>query len=303
MKQTVLILGGSGRIGTHSAEAFWNAGWQVRQFDRKAGDMIRAAQGVDVIVNGLNPPNYHNWAETIPAITTQVIAAAKASGATVILPGNVYNFGNRGGQFDETTPQVPNTRKGKIRVEMEQTYRAAGVRTIVLRAGNFLDPNRQGDIQSMLMLKSAHKGVVTTLGDPDVPQPYAYLPDWARAAVMLAGMRNDLATFEDVPFPGHVFTTEELRQAVEARTGKSMRLKRFAWWSVTLMAPFWELMREFREMRYLNDMPHWLGSDKFDRLLPDFLPTDHIKAILAGLAGDIDPDKTVRTSQKSVVAE
>ncbi|MEP2642354.1 MAG: epimerase, partial [Roseobacter sp.] len=45
------------------------------------------------------------------------------SGATVIIPGNIYNFGNRGGEFNEMTPQEPHTRKGRIRVDMEQAYR------------------------------------------------------------------------------------------------------------------------------------------------------------------------------------
>ncbi|MEP5151864.1 MAG: epimerase, partial [Planktotalea sp.] len=103
MTQTVLILGGSGKIGKHSSTAFEGAGWTVRQFDRKTGDMVKAAQGGDVIVNGLNPAKYHDWARTIPAITAQVIAAAKTSGATVIIPGNIYNFGNRGGEFNEMT--------------------------------------------------------------------------------------------------------------------------------------------------------------------------------------------------------
>ena len=90
MTQTVLILGGSGKIGTHCAAAFQAAGWDVRQFDRSTDNMVQSAQGVDVIVNGLNPANYHNWDETIPAITRDVIAAARSCGATVIVPGNVY---------------------------------------------------------------------------------------------------------------------------------------------------------------------------------------------------------------------
>jgi len=56
MTQTVLILGGSGKIGSHAATAFWNAGWTVRHYDRKTGDMTSAAMGADVIINGLNPP-------------------------------------------------------------------------------------------------------------------------------------------------------------------------------------------------------------------------------------------------------
>ena len=113
MRQTVLILGGSGKIGSHTADAFWNAGWEVRHYDRKTGDMTAAAMGADVIVNGLNPPAYHDWERTIPAITAQVIAAAKASGATVIIPGNIYNFGDQPGVLDENTPQTAHTTQGR----------------------------------------------------------------------------------------------------------------------------------------------------------------------------------------------
>src|SRR5690606_11144032 len=85
MAKQVLILGASGKIGSHSARAFAHAGWSVRNYDREAGNMSAAAEGADVIVNGLNPPAYHDWEHLVPAITEQVIAAARASGATVIL--------------------------------------------------------------------------------------------------------------------------------------------------------------------------------------------------------------------------
>jgi NADPH:quinone reductase-like Zn-dependent oxidoreductase len=57
---TVLILGASGKIGHHASRAFAAAGWVVRHYDRASGDMVAAARGADVIVNGLNPPAYHN---------------------------------------------------------------------------------------------------------------------------------------------------------------------------------------------------------------------------------------------------
>ena len=131
MPQTVLILGASGRAGHHSATAFEDAGWMVRRFDRR-DDMTHAAEGADVILNGLNPPDYHDWKSTIPAITAQVIEAAKSSGATVILPGNVYHFGNQPGTWSEKTPPNPVSRKGQIRLEMERVYEASGVQTLSL---------------------------------------------------------------------------------------------------------------------------------------------------------------------------
>lgn len=303
MQQTVLILGGSGKIGSHTADTFWNAGWHVRHYDRKTGDMVRAATGVDVIVNGLNPPGYRDWERAIPAITAQVIAAAKASGATVIIPGNLYNYGDQPGVFDEDTLQTATTRKGRIRTEMEENYRLSGVQTIVLRAGNFIDPNGNGDIMSMLITRELVKGKITAPADPDTLQAYAYVPDWARAAVKFAEIRTTLALFEDIPFPGHAFTTRQLAHCLRGQTRREIKMTRFPWWVMTLLSPFWSLAREMGEMRYLYEMPHEISAAKFTRLLPDFVPTDQDKVMLACLPDDIDPNKAVRTSGQSIITQ
>lgn len=300
MTKTVLIIGGSGKIGSHAADAFWNADWAVHRYDRKT-DMTQAAMEADVIVNGLNPPNYHNWAKTIPKITAQVIAAAKASGATVILPGNIYNFGDRTGVLDENTPHIPNSRKGQIRVEMERTYRAAGIQTVILRAGNFIDPNGNGDLMSLLTMREIKKGKLTTAGDPSAIQAYAYVPDWARAAVMLAEKRAALTQWEDVPFPGHSFTNLQLLECLQKATGKAIRISHFPWWMMTLASPVWELAREMLEMRYQYGMSHQLGASKFERLLPEFRPTDLEQVMLCGLPSDIHPNKVMRPGNQSLV--
>jgi nucleoside-diphosphate-sugar epimerase len=302
MTQTVLILGGKGKIGAHAAQAFWNAGWQVRMYDRGT-DMTQAAMGADVIVNGLNPPRYHNWAKLIPAITAQVIAAAKASGATVIIPGNVYNFGNAGGEWSEHSPQQPQTRKGKIRVQMERDYAASGVQTIILRAGNFIDPDHNGDIMSVFLMTGIAKGKLTSAGPKDIVTTYCYLPDWAQAAVGLAEKRAELAQFEDVPFPGHVFSVEDLRVTVQDTLGRPVRLSPFPWWIMTLASPFWELARELSEMRYLWTTAHTLSGSKLTRLLPDFRPTDLRQVMLAGLPVEVYPNQPVRAGTQAIAAQ
>jgi len=296
MQRTVLILGGSGKIGSRAAEAFWDAGWQVRQFDRKTDDMITAAQGADVIVNGLNPPAYHDWERTIPAITAQVIAAAKAANATVIIPGNVYNFGDQPGTLDENTPHNTHTKKGRVRIAMEHAYQASGVQTLILRAGNFIDPDGNGDIMSMLVMREIAKGKLTAAADPDTLQAYAYVPDWARAAVQLAEQRAELGKFEDIPFPGHAFSIHDLQRCIAENTQLKTRINRFRWWIMRLLGPFWELAREMHEMRYLYEMPHKIGAAAFDQLLPEFVPTALKDVMLAGLPADIHPDKAVRTA-------
>lgn len=273
MKGTVLILGATGNAGSHCSKAFENDGWHVKHYNRN-DDMIKAAQGVDVIINALNPPKYQNWAENVPKITKQVIEAAKASCATVIIPGNVYVYG-KGGEWSETPPQDAKTRKGKIRIEMERVYRLAaseGVQTIILRAGDFINP-KGGDVMDMFYLNKLNKGKVTHLGDPNAAHVYCYLPDFARAAVELANKRHLLDKFEDIPFSGYNFSVTTLRDFIEKELGKKVKLVAFPWWVIRLLAPVWTLGKELLEMRYLWSMSHTLSKEKFDRLLPDFQPT------------------------------
>lgn len=278
MIKTVLILGGSGKIGRHSIKAFTKAGWTVKIFNRKRDDMNEAAKGVDVIVNGFNPAGYKNWATEIPKITNQVIAAAKASGASVIVPGNVYVFGKQSGVWDESTSHLAQTRKGKIRIEMEDTYKAAaeehGVQTIILRAGDFIDDKRSDTLMGMAILSDIEKGVVKALGDPNIRHAYCYLPDWAEACVQLAEKRQTLDTFEDIPFPGTAFSIKELATTLSQKLGKQIKIKKFPWLIIYLASPFWKTGFEMLEMRYLNEINHALSPEKFYSILPNFKPSD-----------------------------
>ena len=189
--KTALILGASGKFGRNAAQAFGDRGWQIRRFDRKRDDLMLAAQGVDVIVNGWNPPSYNLWAKELLPAHQSVARAAKASGATVIIPGNVYNFGPdapRG--WSETTPHLATNPLGRLRIAVEQGYRDAQVQTIVLRAGDFWDTARSQNWFDLFIAKKAHRGVMSYPGDLDTPHAWAFLPDLARAAVLLAERRE-----------------------------------------------------------------------------------------------------------------
>jgi len=285
MKKTALILGASGKIGTHSAAAFERAGWKVRLFNRRTDKLTKSAMGADVIVNGFNPP-YKKWAKDTPRYTAEVIKAAKASGATIIVPGNVYVYGAHAGTWGPDTPHNAKTRKGRIRIDMESAYREAastGVRTIILRAGDFIDPNGADTLMRNVIVKDIHKGILTHLGPPDVRHAYCYLPDWALAAVALADIRLTLNAFADVPMPGFAVTMNELRNLIETATGQNIRLATFPWWLVRLVSPFVRDAYELLELRYLHDTPHDLDSRAFNKLLPNFVPTPGQTALLAAL--------------------
>lgn len=303
MTKTILILGASGLFGAQCSKTFNAAGWTVRHFDRKTENMTEAAKGADIILNGLNPPNYHNWAKIIPEITRDVIAAAKASGATVIIPGNVYPIGSTSGVWDENTPHNPSSRKGQIRKDMEAAYRKAaldGVQVINLRAGDVIDPDSDKTVLGLVVLKSLKQGKIALLGKPDVPHAWCYTPDFARAALGLAEMRDQLQMYEDVPMAGQTMSGDELRLILEQLTGQSIKLTAFPWWLMRVASPFWELARELLEMRYLWDTPHQLSGQKLQRLLPGFKLTSNKVAVANALSGDVYPDKPMMRSNVTV---
>lgn len=286
MAQTALVLGSSGGFGGQVALALQAAGWTVRRY-RRGTDMAAAAQGASLIVNGLNPPAYHDWDTLIPAITTQVLAAAKASGATILVPGNVYPYGIEPGPWNADTPHRPVSRKGRIRAEMEARYlRAAdgGQRTILLRGGDFLLPEAPQMVMNRLILGEVAKGKVTALGDPGALHAYAYLPDMARAAVALVALGAALPAYADIPFAGHAFPISDLATRISRLSGRPMRIKRFPRWIFTLASPFWELARELREMLYLYDHPHCLDPAPLRQWLPDWQDTPLDEVILRHLS-------------------
>ncbi len=288
MKNDVLILGGTGRFGRQAAEAFWNAGWRVRLFDRHAGDLMKAARGADVIVNAWNPA-YPDWAAQVPGLTRSVIAAARSSGARVILPGNVYVFGpDCPAPWGADSPHRATNPLGRVRIEMEQAYHDAGVPTLILRAGDFLDTEASGNWFDRMMAPSLKRGVLTYPGRTDIPHAWAWLPDMARAAELLA-RRDDLPVFADVPFPGYSLSGEQMAALAAKVLGREVGTRRMSWLPLRLARPAWPMAKSLLEMRYLWETPHWLDDRAFRALLPDFAVTDPEEAMQRAIAPVLAP--------------
>ncbi len=300
MTQTVLILGANGRFGRNAAQQFTRAGWDVRRFDRAQDTLGDAARGVDVIVNAWNPV-YTDWQKLVAGQTEQVIKTARQTGATVIVPGNVYVFGpQQPGPWSEATPHAARNPLGQVRVEMEAAYRRSGVRTIILRAGDFIDTRASGNWFDKVMIKTLNKGVFTYPGNPDIAHAWAYLPDLCRAAVQLAEMRDSLPVFADIAFPGFTATGAEIASVLAQVTGTSVRVKPMRWLPIQIARPFWRLAGCFLEMRYLWDTAHQLDGALFHSLLPRFKATPLDQALASAIPPEsvrhrTNTDQTVAT--------
>ena len=315
-KRTALVLGATGGIGGEVALALLQGGWHVRSLHREperaagkvphlarvqwvAGDAMRredvvaAAEGADVIVHGVNPPGYRNWRGLALPMLENSITAAKASGARLVFPGTVYNFGP--GAFpnlSERSPQNPTTRKGKIRVEMERRLEAAsrdGVRTLIVRAGDFFGP-RTGNSWFAQGLVKPGKPVRSILypGRPDAGHAWAYLPDVAATIARLLNREAELADFDVFHFGGHWFEPGiEMAHAIQRVVGEPHpTIRRFPWVLAFAASPFVTVFREMLELRYLWQRPVRLDNAKLIAFLgaEPHTPIDAaVRATLVGL--------------------
>ncbi|MEX3017373.1 epimerase [Gymnodinialimonas hymeniacidonis] len=256
MPKTALILGANGRFGRHITTALTRHGWHTKLFKRATDTLPDAAIGADLIVNAWNIP-YARWVAEIPAQTEAVISAAKASGAAVLIPGNIYVYGaDLPATLTAHTPHKATNPLGQIRREMEGTYRKAGVKTVILRAGDYIDTEASGNWFDRIIAAKIRKGRFTYPGPLDQPHLWGYLPDLAEAGASLADRLDELPHFTDVLHEGFTLTGAELAQAIERATGTTLRQSQMAWWPIQLVRPFWSEAKHIVEMRYLWQRPH-----------------------------------------------
>jgi nucleoside-diphosphate-sugar epimerase len=251
-----------------------------------------AATGTQLIVHALNPPGYKDWDKLVLPMIDNGIAAAKAAGARLLVPGNAYNFGPDAFPLaNEASPQHPRTRKGAIRVEMERRLAQAGetgVRSTVVRAGDFFGGrNAASSMFAHGVVKAGQPlTAVSTPVERGAGHAWAYLPDLAQTVAALAD-RDGGQAFETYHFAGH-FDPDATRMiaAVRAAAGRpDLPLKAFPWSAVMLASPFVTTLRELMEMRYLWRQTLQLDNAKLVRTLGAEPHTPWEEAVRATLIG------------------
>lgn len=291
-----LVLGCTGSLGNAAVKALLAHGWKVRALHRHpaqaaahpgiacpiewiAGDAMRAdhvryaAHGVAVIVHAVNPPRYQRWRELGLPMLDASIEAASHSGARLIFPGNIYNFGPDAGELiDESSPQHPLTNKGAVRVEMEERLADAArykVKSLVLRAGDFFGPHADSSWFGGAMVKPGRTlRSVTYPGRLDTGHAWAYLPDLAETLARLAAIEATLPRFTVFNFGGHWVDGRQMTQAIRRIAGKpELPVRRLPWPLLRPVAPFSAFVREMLEMRYLWTQPLRLDNAKLVRTL------------------------------------
>jgi nucleoside-diphosphate-sugar epimerase len=291
--RTALVLGATGGIGSETAQALSRHGWKIHALARSGrpadstsswewikGDaldrdsIVAAAQGADAIVHAVNPPGYRNWAALVLPMIENTIVAAKTSGARIVLPGTIYNYGpDAFPVLREDSPQRATTHKGKIRIALEEKMQAAareGVCSLIVRLGDFFGPKAGNNWFSQGLVKPNRP--VTSIMNPGpkgIGHAWCYLPDAGETFAQLMDRETELAEFERFHFRGHWDEDgSQMIAAIRRAAGnENIPVRPLPWWFFRLASPFNETFRELYATRSLWDAPIQLDNTRLVRFL------------------------------------
>lgn len=312
---TVLILGARGRLGLAAARAFAQAGWQVHAQVRPGANgpavpgvqwiaiapqdtpaLVAAAQGAQVVVHAMNPAYTHKaWRKEAPMLMDAAIEVTRTLGATLMLPGSVYNYGRAMPPvLREDTPQTALDFKGLMRIHLEQRLQAAtrdgAMRAVVLRAGDYFGSG-VGSWLDQSIAKDLPKGRVTWPGPLDISRPWAYLPDLACTLVRVAEARHRLSAFDTLHFAGQQVTAHQwvrVLSAVAAEQGwasdaRAVRVGPLPWLLLRMAGLVVPHLAALADMRYLWNTPHRLDNTRLAALIGEEPHTPFEQAVRRAL--------------------
>jgi len=243
---------------------------------------LRAARGAAGLVCAVGLPyDGKLWLRDWPHVMTNLLAAAEALRARLILVDNLYMYGPQTAPLREDMALTDVGLKPKARAMITrqwQEWAAAGRgECAAVRASDFYGP---GVLQSGLLgefsLGRLAKGqAAQLLGNPDLPHDMTHIRDLARAVVTLLDAPADaMGQAWHVP-NAPTQTARQLLTMAASAMGVEPRFSVLPQWLAPVLGLFMPIMKELYEMRFQMDRPYLVDSSKFAaRFWNDPIPFD-----------------------------
>lgn len=234
-----------------------------------AGRLIEACRGAAAVFHCAAPP-YPRWAAEWPALISSVVAAAEATGAVLVMLGNLYGYGPVDGPLTEKQPLAATGAKGRVRAagweQVRNLHEQGRVRAVEVRASDFFGPGvtEGGHLAARVVPRVLRGKPVSTLGDPDAPHSWTYLPDVARALAEVAAEERAWGQAWHVPTEPALSVREMVgRLAAESGTGP-VAVRGLSPAVLGVASLFSPLLRELKEIRYQFDRPFLVDSTAYE---------------------------------------
>ncbi|MBV6648997.1 MAG: NAD-dependent epimerase/dehydratase family protein [Hoeflea sp.] len=291
------VLGGDGAIGGATLQAIKARGLDGKALTRadadamKADELVRVLDGADVVYNCVGLPyNSDLWTTGFPAISNALVTACEKVGAKIVYFDNVYLYGPAPlpVPFNEETPRIPPSQKGKARktaVEIVMAaHRAGRVKATVGRAADFYGPGALNSPFYISFLENMLKGRPPQVAMPEGPvHTYAYTGDMGRGLVELA--LDEGACGEEFHLPvGPAVKVSEMAALFNRELGTALKVTHIPDIVLRGLSLFKPLIREVHEMSYQFKTDYIMSDGKFRQRYPEFASTSYENGVAAMVA-------------------
>lgn len=294
-----VVLGATGGVGQAIVQALAAQGATVRAVNRSGRPIEGAAAGVvaadlmnrestlaacqdaSVIYHSAGLP-YQQWATSFPVMLENIIAAASATGATLVYTDNCYMYSPTSQPLTEESPQQPITRKGKLRKQLAETILAAHadgrIRAAIGRASDFYGPGvLSSAVGQQLFAALVRSKRVPWLGKSDVPHALSYVEDFANGLITLGSHEQAWGQVWHIPAAPALTGAQFIALAGEV-AGVKARLLPVSGGVMRILGLTNPVLRESVEMLYEFTEPYLFDGSKYTRAFGG-TPTPHREAL------------------------
>ncbi|WP_186577872.1 NAD(P)H-binding protein [Aquibacillus kalidii] len=241
-------------------------------------DLLNAASGVDVIFHAANIP-YYEWEHKLPKLIENILNVAKVRAAKLAVVDNIYAYGRSNQKLvTESSPKVPHTKKGKIRLNIESQIRQSDVPALIAHFPDFYGPNASNTLLHFTLENVIKNKKAYFVGNKKINREFIYTPDGAKALVNLAFCNDAYGQNWNIPGCG-VITGEQIFSELNKINGYQKLSFTVTKTMIRLLGLVNPMMREVVEMFYLNEDPVLLSGKKYEQFLGEVPSTSYSKGL------------------------
>lgn len=249
---------------------------------RRVDDAVRAMTDADATMFCVNPP-FATWLRTFRPLLECAITAARQTNTRLVFPANVWIYGpGRANELvGESRVPSPTSQRGKLRAEMEQQIRAAGIRYAMVRLPEFYGPSVVSLTARVFRAALADRRALWP-GRLEIAIELIYMPDAARALVEVAIAADcDTAVFH---LPGARTTPRKFVELVYRAAGRKPRVFGVPRWLLSAGGVFDATARGAADIGHLWTHPILLDGTKYTARFGTVPQTPLADAIATALA-------------------
>ncbi|MFS1511473.1 SDR family NAD(P)-dependent oxidoreductase [Chengkuizengella sp. SCS-71B] len=318
--KNVVVLGATGGIGSEIVDVCLSKGvrtvgfarskqnlknlnekldsYKSKLFSYYAGDAFhqeelnQAVQNADVIIHSMSLP-YSQWEQKLLKLADHVIKAAASTNAKVVVIDNIHPYGKSQMKLvSEEHPKQPHTKKGKLRLQMEELMmnNQDGVQVLFARLPDFYGPTSSNSVLNYTLDGIAKGKSTIFIGKKDVPREFIYLPDAAKAVVELAQHDHAYGENWNIPSAG-LITGKKAIEVAQKEAGNKTKVNSIGKNGFRILGLFNKEMRETIEMLYLTESPLVLSGDKYEQRIGQIPKTPYNQGISETIKALIESKK------------